>query len=108
MLADGVVVHGSHTFVNGGNVPPGAARLMAERPKALYDAGASTFSHGPAAPAELVGPVADTQIAKAHKIAIECMANLDQLPPKGATLVLGPLQLRNGSGSPLSIIAFIP
>jgi len=50
----------------------------------------------------------NTQIAKAHKIAIECMANLDQLPPKGATLVLGPLQLTNGSGSPASIVAFIP
>ncbi|MFY9580498.1 MAG: cyclase family protein [Gaiellaceae bacterium] len=50
----------------------------------------------------------NTQIAKAHKIAIECMANLDQLPPKGATLVLGPLQLQSGSGSPLSITAFVP
>lgn len=50
----------------------------------------------------------NTQIAKAHKIAIECMANLDQLPPKGTTIVLGPLQLENGSGSPLSIMAFVP
>jgi kynurenine formamidase len=50
----------------------------------------------------------NTQIAEAHKIAIECMANLDQLPPTGATLVLGPLQLHNGSGSPASIIAFVP
>jgi kynurenine formamidase len=36
------------------------------------------------------------------------MANLDQLPPTGATLVLGPLQLREGSGSPLSVVAFVP
>jgi kynurenine formamidase len=50
----------------------------------------------------------NTQIAKAHKIAIECMANLDQLPPKGATLVIGPLQLTSGSGSPASIVAFVP
>jgi len=50
----------------------------------------------------------NTQIAKAHKLAVECMANLDQLPPTGATLVLGPLQLRNGSGSPMSLIAFVP
>jgi kynurenine formamidase len=50
----------------------------------------------------------NTQIAEAHKIAIECMANLDQLPPTGATLVLGPLQLEDGSGSPLSIMAFVP
>jgi kynurenine formamidase len=50
----------------------------------------------------------NTAIANAHKIAVECMANLDRLPPTGATLVLGPLQLRNGSGSPLSIMAFLP
>jgi kynurenine formamidase len=50
----------------------------------------------------------NTQIAEAHKIAIECMANLDQLPPTGTTLVLGPLQLRGGSGSPLSVMAFVP
>jgi kynurenine formamidase len=50
----------------------------------------------------------NTQIAEAHKIAIECMANLDQLPPTGTTLVLGPLGLRGGSGSPLSVMAFVP
>jgi kynurenine formamidase len=50
----------------------------------------------------------NTQIAKAHKIAIECMANLDQLPPTGATLVLGPLRLEDGSGSPVGITAFVP
>jgi len=50
----------------------------------------------------------NTQIAKAHKIAIECMANLGQLPPTGATLVVGPLQLADGSGSPASVIAFVP
>jgi kynurenine formamidase len=50
----------------------------------------------------------NTEMAKTHKIAIECMANLDQLPPKGATLILAPLQLQNGSGSPLDIIALVP
>jgi kynurenine formamidase len=50
----------------------------------------------------------NTAIARAHKVAIECMAKLDQLPPIGATLVLGPLQLREGSGSPISLIAFVP
>jgi kynurenine formamidase len=70
-------------------------------------AGVGTDTHG-------VDPGLDTSygtntaIAKAHKIAIECMANLDQLPPTGATLVLGPLQLQDGSGSPLSIMAFVP
>jgi kynurenine formamidase len=50
----------------------------------------------------------NTEMAKTQKIAIECMANLDQLPAKGATLILAPLQLQNGSGSPLDIIALVP
>jgi kynurenine formamidase len=50
----------------------------------------------------------NTEMAATHRIAIECMANLDQLPPAGATLILGPLALQNGSGSPLSIMALVP
>jgi kynurenine formamidase len=50
----------------------------------------------------------NTEMAKTHKIAIECMAHLDRLPPTGATLVLGPLALQHGSGSPLSIMALVP
>jgi len=50
----------------------------------------------------------NTAMAENHLIAIECMANLDQLPATGTTLVLAPLQLQNGSGSPLSIMAFVP
>jgi kynurenine formamidase len=50
----------------------------------------------------------NTEMANTHKIAIECMAHLDRLPPTGATLVLGPLALQHGSGSPLSVMALIP
>jgi len=50
----------------------------------------------------------NTEMANTHKIAIECMTNLDKLPAKGATLVLAPLQLQNGSGSPMDIVAFLP
>jgi kynurenine formamidase len=70
-------------------------------------AGVGTDTHG-VDPGLDESYATNTQIAKAHKIAIECMANLDRLPATGATLVLGPLQLRNGSGSPLSIVAFVP
>ena len=50
----------------------------------------------------------NTEMAQTHKIAIECMANLDKLPPRGATLVLAPLQVQGGSGSPMDIIALVP
>ncbi|HEC54331.1 MAG TPA: cyclase family protein [Gammaproteobacteria bacterium] len=40
-------------------------------------------------------------------IVLECLTHLDQLPPKGATLVIGVLALEGGSGSPASVMALI-
>ncbi len=50
----------------------------------------------------------NTQIAERNGIVLECLTNLDQLPPTGTTLVLGILRLKDGSGSPLSVMAFVP
>ncbi|EHC19531.1 cyclase family protein [Fischerella thermalis JSC-11] len=41
------------------------------------------------------------------RIVLENLTNLDQLPPKGATLVIGILRLRDGSGSPAGVMALI-
>jgi len=38
-------------------------------------------------------------------IVLENLTNLDQLPPQGATLVIGILRLRGGSGSPAAVMA---
>ena len=43
-----------------------------------------------------------------QRIVLENLCNLDQLPPVGATLVIGALRLQGGSGSPASVLAFIP
>lgn len=40
-------------------------------------------------------------------IVLECLTNLDQLPAKGATLVIGVLALEGGSGSPAAVMAII-
>jgi len=42
------------------------------------------------------------------RIALENLANLDQLPPVGSTLVIGILRLKDGAGSPVSVLAFVP
>ena len=42
------------------------------------------------------------------RIVIENLCNLDRLPPAGATLVIGTLRLVGGSGSPASVLAFVP
>jgi kynurenine formamidase len=40
--------------------------------------------------------------------AFENVANLDRLPIKGAYIVALPMKIRNGSGGPLRIIAWVP
>ncbi|BAY48602.1 cyclase family protein [Scytonema sp. HK-05] len=42
------------------------------------------------------------------RIVLENLTNLDQLPPTGATLVIGVLRLQGGSGSPVGVLAFLP
>ncbi len=42
------------------------------------------------------------------RIVLESLANLHQLPPTGAVLVIGLLRLEGGSGSPAAVTAFLP
>ena len=48
------------------------------------------------------------RVLEQPRIVLENLANLDQLPPTGATLVIGALRLAGGSGSPVSVMAFLP
>ena len=41
-------------------------------------------------------------------LVLECLNNLNELPPTGATVVIGRLPLVGGSGSPASVLALIP
>ncbi|HEC01255.1 MAG TPA: cyclase family protein [Sphingomonadales bacterium] len=40
-----------------------------------------------------------------NKFGLASLANLDQLPPKGAVVIAAPLKIVHGSGSPLRVIA---
>ncbi len=44
----------------------------------------------------------------AGKYGLQCMTNLDLLPPKGAVIIAGPLKIEDGSGSPLRVLALVP
>ena len=44
----------------------------------------------------------------ANKPGFENVANLDRLPPKGATLIALPMKIKGGSGGPTRIIALLP
>ncbi len=43
----------------------------------------------------------------ANKYGLQCLRNLDQLPPTGAMLVCAPLKIKHGSGSPLRVLALV-
>ncbi|WP_108659100.1 cyclase family protein [Acuticoccus kandeliae] len=44
----------------------------------------------------------------ANRYGLQCLANLDLLPPTGAVLIAAPLKIRRGSGSPLRVLALVP
>jgi kynurenine formamidase len=41
------------------------------------------------------------------RFGLQCLTNLDQLPPKGAMIVAAPLKIQGGSGSPLRVLALV-
>ena len=43
----------------------------------------------------------------AGRYGLQCLANLDRLPPTGAILVCPPLKIKHGSGSPLRVLALV-
>lgn len=43
----------------------------------------------------------------ANRFGLQCLNNLDQLPPQGAFIVAAPLKIQGGSGSPLRVLALV-
>lgn len=43
-----------------------------------------------------------------QRIILENLTNLQHLPPKGSTLMIGVLRLRDGSGCPVGVLALVP
>jgi kynurenine formamidase len=42
------------------------------------------------------------------KLGLQCLTNLDLLPPTGAIVIAAPLKILHGSGSPVRAIALVP
>lgn len=51
---------------------------------------------------------AHTLMHGSGRYGLQCLTNLDRLPPKGAVIVAAPLKLLQGSGSPLRVLALVP
>ena len=50
---------------------------------------------------------AHTLFHGAGRYGLQCLANLDQLPPRGAIVIGAPLKIVGGSGSPLRVLALV-
>src|SRR5713101_1077172 len=44
----------------------------------------------------------------AGRYGLQCLTNLDKLPPTGTVLICPPLKIKQGSGSPLRVLALVP
>jgi kynurenine formamidase len=93
--------------VDGGLHFPGfdgatTAWLLAER----QIAGVGTDTHG-VDPGQDTSYLTNNAVLQEKGIALENLANLDKLKPTGNTIVMGPLALRDGSGSPLTVLGFV-
>ena len=42
------------------------------------------------------------------RFGLQCLTNLDLLPPVGAVIIAAPLKIKEGSGSPLRVLALVP
>lgn len=85
---------------------PAAVRLLVDRDVRGFgvetvgtDAGQG-FHHTPPNPAHFY-------LHGAGKYGLQCLRNLDQLPPTGAVIVAAPLKIRDGTGSPLRVLALV-
>jgi kynurenine formamidase len=59
--------------------------------------------------AHLLDPAypAHTLLHGAGRYGLQCLADLDRLPPTGAVVIATPLKIRDGSGSPLRVVALV-
>jgi kynurenine formamidase len=83
-------------------ISPGAAHLLVERDVDLVGIDTASLDHGPS-----VDFPTHRVLAEANIPGLENLANLDKLPPVGATIVAMPMKIESGTGGPCRIIAFL-
>lgn len=84
-----------------------AVRFLVDERKAL-GFGVETIGTD-AGQAHLLDPPypAHTLFHAAGRYGLQCLENLDRLPPTGAVVIAPPLKIRDGSGSPLRVLALV-
>jgi kynurenine formamidase len=80
-----------------------AARLLVERHVDMVGLDTASLDHGPS-----TDFVAHRILGEANIPGLENVANLDKLPPVGATVIALPMKIEDGTGGPCRIIALLP
>jgi len=80
-----------------------AAAVLVERGIDLVGIDTASLDHGPS---EFFR--AHRTLAKANIPGLENVAHLEQLPPRGATILAMPMKIAGGTGGPCRIVAFLP
>jgi kynurenine formamidase len=87
---------------------PDAARWLAEE-SGIVGVGVDTTSVDAAGAGDFDPPApAHRAILGAGKHIVEQLANVDRLPPAGALVVVAPMPIVGGTGSPTRVIALVP
>lgn len=87
---------------------PGFSREAAEflvRSRDVKGIGTDTLSVDPGSSSDFV---VHHLLLASGRLIIECLANLDKLPPKGSKLIVAPLSIQGGSGAPARVLAILP
>jgi len=82
---------------------PRGAAWLAERAVGAVGLDTPSIDHGPS-----TDFASHVVLARAGIPVLENLANLDQLPARGATVVALPMKLKGGSGAPLRVVAIVP
>jgi kynurenine formamidase len=86
---------------------PEAVRFLVEE-RGVIGFGAETIGTDAGQAHHLSPPYpAHTLLHGAGRYGLQCLANLDLLPPTGAVIFAAPLKIISGSGSPLRVLALV-
>ena len=80
-----------------------AAELLVKRRIDLVGLDTASLDHGPSKDF-----IAHRVLNEANIPGLENVANLDRLPPKGATVIALPIKIEEGTGGPCRIIGILP
>lgn len=82
-----------------------AIRFLIEQ-RSIRGFGTETVGTDAGQGAHLVPPFpAHYYLHGANRYGLQCLTNLDKLPPVGSVLIAAPLKILNGTGSPLRVLA---